>query len=128
MRRNIFLWGLTSGVMAAIASLVWNEVYIFAFQISFPAIINIVSIAATCLVTSLAAVVGYSVLQRLLPQHAETTFNFSVSVLTIASLVLPLSFRLPLDIDFPEMFPALALPMHFFPALALFTLKPLFNQ
>jgi hypothetical protein len=34
--------------------------------------------------------------------------------------------KLPLDIEAPELFPGLVVPMHFFPALGWFTLKPLF--
>jgi len=38
----------------------------------------------------------------------------------------PIAVRLPTNIDTPELFPGMVIPMHFFPALAWFTLKPLF--
>ncbi len=128
MQRHIFFWGLLSGVMATVASLIWNEVYYFAFQISFPSIIHFISISAASIASCLVAVTGYTLLQRFLPKYGDIIFNFILSIITIASLVMPLSFRLPLDVSFPEMFPALTLPMHFFPAMALFTLQPLFRK
>jgi hypothetical protein len=33
-----------------------------------------------------------------------------------------------LDVEFPEMFPGLVIPMHFFPALAFFAIDPFFKQ
>jgi hypothetical protein len=35
---------------------------------------------------------------------------------------------LPLDIDFPEMFPGLAIPLHFIPAMIFFGLDPFFKK
>jgi hypothetical protein len=39
----------------------------------------------------------------------------------------PISVSLPLEIKNPELFPGLAVPMIFFPALAWYTVKPLFK-
>jgi len=35
---------------------------------------------------------------------------------------------LPLDIEYPEMFPGLAITMHFFPAIIFFGLYPFFTK
>jgi hypothetical protein len=35
---------------------------------------------------------------------------------------------LPLDIEYPELFPGLVVPMHFFPAYAFLTIYPFFKQ
>ncbi len=42
--------------------------------------------------------------------------------------MIPISVTLPLSIQFPELFPGLAVPMIFFPALAWYTVKPLFTN
>ena len=52
--------------------------------------------------------------------------NFVFAILTFASILGPFATKLPLDVEMPELFPGLTVPMHFFPALAWFTLKPLF--
>lgn len=126
MGKRILLWGLCSGLTAALASFVWDRVYFFAMMTDFSSIINIGSILGASMFGSMLAVGGFALLNRFMTKGRDITFNLVLSVFTIASLMAPLSISLPLEIDFPEMFPALALPMHFFPAMALFTLRPLF--
>jgi hypothetical protein len=74
----------------------------------------------------LLASVGYGLLVKWLPKPGEIVFNFALVVLTFASIMGPFAVKLPLDFEQPELFPGLTVPMHFFPALAWFTLKPLF--
>ena len=83
-------------------------------------------IAASMLACLLAAV-GYWALVKWLPKQGEIIFNFSFSILSFASLIIPVTFKLPLDVQAPELFPGLAVPMHFFPALAWYTIKPFFK-
>jgi hypothetical protein len=49
-------------------------------------------------------------------------------VLSFASIIGAIGMTLPLDIDFPELFPGLVVPMHFFPALAYFAIAPFFKK
>src|SRR5215212_10280747 len=49
-----------------------------------------------------------------------------IAISLFASILAPFAMKLPFDIETPELFPGLIVPMHFFPALAWFTLKPLF--
>ncbi|HPE98720.1 MAG: hypothetical protein H6548_09100 [Chitinophagales bacterium] len=126
MNRQIFLWGLLSGLMSTLAGFIWDRVYFFAMMADFSRVINLWTILAASMIGTMVAVAGFAILNRWMKKGRDITFNLLLSVITIASLVLPLSYALPLDIDFPEVFPALALPMHFFPAMALFTLRPVF--
>ena len=54
--------------------------------------------------------------------------NVLIAVLSFVSIIGVLGMVLPLDIESPEMFPGLAIPMHFFPALAFFAVKPFFEE
>ncbi len=54
--------------------------------------------------------------------------NIIIGLLTFFSIIVPLSITLPLDIDFPELYPGLAVPIHFFPALIFFGLTPFFDK
>ena len=56
----------------------------------------------------------------------EIIFNLSFSILSFASIIIPIAAKLPLDVQNPELFPGLTVPMHFFPALGWYTLKPIF--
>jgi hypothetical protein len=69
---------------------------------------------------------GYALLAKWLPRAGEIVFNFVFVILTFASIMGPFAAKLPLTIEAPELFPGLTVPMHFFPVLAWFTLKPLF--
>jgi hypothetical protein len=69
---------------------------------------------------------GNAVLLRLGKLKWMGWFNILVAVLSFASIISPISMSLPLDINNPELFPGLVVPMHFFPALAYFTLAPFF--
>ena len=53
--------------------------------------------------------------------------NLVIAVLSFASIISPISMSLPLDIESPELFPGLVVPMHFFPALAFFAISPFFK-
>ena len=57
----------------------------------------------------------------------EIVFNFLFSIGSFACVMVPISMTLPLDVQFPELFPGLAVPMVFFPALSWYTVKPLFT-
>jgi len=57
---------------------------------------------------------------------AELIFNLAFTILSFASIIIPIAATLPLDVAYPELFPGLAVPMHFFPAMAWYTLRPLF--
>jgi hypothetical protein len=59
---------------------------------------------------------------------AEIIFNFSFAILSFASVIIPISISLPLNIKNPELFPGLAVPMHFFPVLSWLTTMPLFRE
>jgi hypothetical protein len=55
-------------------------------------------------------------------------YHILISVLSFAAVIVPISISLPLSVKNPELFPGLAVPIVFFPALAWFTFKPLFES
>ena len=70
---------------------------------------------------------GYYVGYKWKGEKSIPWINILISVLSFASIVGVLGIQLPLTIESPEMFPGLAIPMHFFPALAFFTISPFFK-
>lgn len=128
MFKRALLLGLVSGILAGVAALIYDKVYFSTTRADFSKVANTVSIMAGSLIGGLLAGIGYWVLYKVMKGKGEVVFNFIFVILSFASILTPLAFRLPLDVEFPELFPGLAVPMHFFPALAWFTLKPLFIQ
>ena len=66
--------------------------------------------------------------KKWLKEKGEVAFNFFFSISSFACVIIPISITLPLTIPYPELFPGLAVPMVFFPAMAWFTVNPLFKK
>lgn len=126
--KKLFYQGICAGFLAALAGIIYNRIYIFAFETNFSKVANAGSIIGANLFGCLLASLGYFLCLKLFRKRADVIFNFSFSILSFASIMIPISITLPLDIQNPEMFPGLMVPMHFFPALAWFTVKPLFSS
>ena len=126
MFKRIFFLGIVAGILAAVAGIIYNRIYFFATEIDFSKILNTVSIIGFSLMICLPASFLYWALSYWLKRKGEIVFNFLFSILSFAMVIIPISISLPLEIKNPELFPGLAVPMVFFPALAWHTLKPLF--
>ena len=127
MFKKIFLHGLVASLFASIAAIIYNRIYFFATEADFSKVLNPVSIIALNALICLLAIFIYWPLLTWLKKKGEIVFNFVFSILSFACVIIPISITLPLDIQFPELFPGLAVPMVFFPAIAWFTIKPLFT-
>jgi choline-glycine betaine transporter len=126
MFKKLLLLGLIAGVMAGVAALVYQRVYTSFLGADFSSIAKPVNIVIVSTLSVILASVAYGLLTKWLPRAGEIVFNFAFVLLTFASIIGPFAMKLPLDFEAPELFPGLTVPMHFFPALAWFTLKPLF--
>lgn len=128
MFKRSFLLGLVSGLLAGVASLIYAKVYYNSLGVDFSAVAATSSILAASVLGGVLAAVGYWLLNKLLKTKGEIVFNFLFTILSFVTILAPLATRLPLTVEMPELFPGYTVPMHFFPALAWFTLKPLFIQ
>jgi hypothetical protein len=126
MFKRLLLLGLVSGAMAGVAALVYQKVYFKANEADFSAIVTPAKIFIGGILVNLLASVAFGLLTKWLPKAGEIIFNLLFVILTFAALVGPIGYILPLDYEQPELFPGLTVPMLFFPALAWFTLKPIF--
>jgi ABC-type branched-subunit amino acid transport system permease subunit len=124
-KRSILL-GLVSGLLAGVAGVIYAHVYHSSLGADFSKVAPTVRIIASSLFGGVLAAVGYALLNKTLKEKGEIVFNFLFSVISFVTLLAPFAVKLPLDVETPELFPGMVIPMHFFPALAWFTLKPLF--
>ncbi len=126
MLKRLLLLGVVSGLLAGIASLIYQKVYSTSLGVDFSGIVKPVGIVISCVIGCLLAALGYGLLDKWLKSKAEIVFNFIFVILSFASIVGAFAMKLPLETTSPELFPGLVVPMHFFPALAWLTLRPLF--
>jgi hypothetical protein len=128
MFKSYFLHGLIAGILAALAANIYNQVYFFATEADFSRVLGIGRITSlNLLFCFLAAFLNWAMVNWM-KKRAELVFNFLLSILSFALVIIPISISLPLDLKFPELFPGLAVPMVFFPALAWYTVVPLFRE
>jgi hypothetical protein len=126
--KKIFIHGIIAGALSAIASLIYFKLYQTTLDTKFDKIINIGSIIGSSIFGCLLMSLGYFILLKLKKENLKGLLNIIISVLSFASIIGVISMTLPLDIESPELFPGLVIPMHFFPALAFFALEPFFRQ
>ena len=126
MFKKHFFHGLLSGIMAAIAAIIFNRIHYFATEADFSRIINMGTMISANLIVCLLFSILYFYFLKIFKGKAITLFHILLSVGSFAAIIIPISISLPLNIKNPELFPGLAVPMIFFPALAWFTFKPLF--
>ena len=127
MFKKIFYHSLLAGILASIAGLIYNGIYLFATLADFSKVLNTGSIIGLNLMVCILAGMIYWALVKSLKKRGDILFGFLFSIISFACVMIPISISLPLKIQSPELFPGLAVPMVFFPALAWFTIKPLFN-
>jgi len=126
MFKRLLLLGVLAGMLAGVASIVYQKVYISSLGADFTKIAAPVGIIASSVLGCLLASLGFWLLNKWLKQKGEIVFNLLFSILSIATILAPFAVKLPLDVESPELFPGLVVPMHLFPAMAWFTLRPLF--
>lgn len=127
MIRTLIL-GLVSGTVASLVGLIYDKAYAEAFWTDFSLIINPVSVFSSMLVGTMIASIGYHFIMKLNFRLNEFVFNLLFGAVTFGSILMPLGMTLPLEVDNPEMFAGLAIPLHFFPMLFWLSFKPLFKR
>lgn len=128
MLKTDFIHGIIAGVLASIAGIIYSHVYFFANEADFSSVINMPSIIGFNLAAGMVFTAIHAVLKKWLKKNAELVFSLTISVFFFALIVVPISISLPLNIKTPELFPGLAVPMLFFPAIAWFSIDPIFRQ
>ena len=118
--------GFISGLLAGIAGVIYAHLYYTINEADFSKVASTINILAASLFGGVLASIGYTLLDKWLKTRGEIVFNLVFTLISFITLLAPIAVRLPRNIDTPELFPGMVIPMHFFPALAWFTLKPLF--
>jgi hypothetical protein len=128
MFKKIFLQAILSSILAIVAAVIYRRIYFFATETDFSKVLSLPRLAGLSTLISMLAAFLYYVFSRWLGRKGEILFNILFSLFSFASVMIPISITLPLSVQFPELFPGLGVPMVFFPAMAWYTVNPLFNK
>jgi predicted membrane channel-forming protein YqfA (hemolysin III family) len=126
--KNTFLHGTVAGISAGLAAFVYNYAYSVALLVDFSKVINPVAIFGSSIFGCVLASGGYHFFSKWVRSNTDVWFNTIFLGLTFASFVSPFAANLPTDIETPELFAGLTVPMHIFPVLFWLATKPLFNK
>lgn len=126
--KRTFLHGTISGILAALAGIIYLNIYQTASEVHFEQIVSIGSISGASIIACLFMSIGYSALIKCNKQRFIGIVNITYAVLSFASIIGAIGMTLPLTIESPELFPGLVVPMHFFPVLAFLTISPFYKQ
>ena len=126
--KQVLFHGLTAGLLAAAASVVYNSAYSTAMVADFSKVVNVAGIFGACIFSCVAASLGYHFLRKLNFGYTDVLFNIIFLVITFASFYAPFAMSLPVDIESPELLVGLVIPMHLFPVLFWLATKPLFSN
>lgn len=118
--------GLTSGILSSAVCIAYNGIYSDAFRLDFGAVLTTTGIVLSSILGCLLMAMGYVIISKLKKPALIPVLNIVYCILSFVSIIGVLSFELPLEMDSPEMFPGLAVPMHFFPTLSFLALVPFF--
>ncbi len=126
-KKTLFL-GVTAGILSGVACVVYAEVFSMANagMLDFSSVVTVPMYFGTCIFACVLAGIGYWLLDKLFKSKGRIIFNFLFTLISFGMIIFPFMATLPLDLEFPEMFPGLVVPMHFFPALIWYTIQPLF--
>lgn len=127
MKKHL-IHGVAAGILAAVASIIFLKIYVELYFVDFSAVIDEVAIIASSLIGCVAMAIGYIILDKIKKPNLYGVMNVLIMVLSFLSIVPVMAMTLPLEVDFPEMFPGMVVPMHFFPAVTFFGLAPFFNK
>jgi hypothetical protein len=126
MIKKIFFLSISAGIFSSVACIVYDRAYFFAFEIEFKKLVNPASLIAINMFALIIAGTGYFFIRNWFRRDHEKIFNLLFALLSFGSILAPLAISLPLSVQNPELFPGLAIPMHFFPAISWFVVKPFF--
>lgn len=118
---------MISGIMAAAAAIIYSRIHFFATEADFSGIINFGTMLSLSIIACLVFSIAYYFFIKILKNKGIIIFHILLSILSFAAIIVPISISLPLTVSNPELFPGLAVPMIFFPALAWYTFKPVFK-
>jgi hypothetical protein len=126
--RKTFFLGLVSTLLAFIACLVYLNVYTGAFYVDFSKVVGVINLLVASAIGCFLMATGYQIVINWKGSKFVGILNIIYSVISFASIAGVLGFNLPLEIESPEMFPGLVIPMHFFPVLSFLTIYPFFSN
>ena len=124
------IWALSSGILAGGVSYAYGATFEKQLMEDYSNVVPAAAIFISCLVGTIMATFGYWLLMKLIPMFGEFIFALMFAAFSAASLVGVLGYTFTDGSNelHQFIFYGYAMPMHFFPFLAWYVVKPLFDE
>lgn len=124
------IWALSSGLLAGGVSYAYGEMIESQLMEDYSNVVPTLAIFISCMVATILATFGHYLAIKVLPMLGEFIFAFLFAGLSTASLigVLGFTFTDGSNETHQFIFYGYAMPMHFFPFLAWYVFKPIFEK
>ena len=132
MFKRVLFLGIAAGVLSGLASHIFMMVYKEVMFVDFSPVLKAYQLYAACVFGCLLASMGYFAAMKVLPRFGEIIFNLLFVILSFASIISPIMFTFPPDLDVKGIdeitiyFIPFTVTLHFFPAIVWFAIKPIF--
>lgn len=120
------LHGAISGLLAGIAGVIYLNIYQELYLLDFSLVVNAFAIISSSIIGCILMGGAYFLLEKLKKEYFKGVLNILFMIISFSSIIPVMTMALPLEIEFPELFPGLVIPIHFFPAMTFFGLAPFF--
>lgn len=124
--KSILLQGVLAGIIASVYGVIYLYGYQTALRSEFTEIINPFSITIASTVGCLLMSAGCAIVHHFRKKNLLGWLYILISVLSLISILGPISSDLPVEVSNPQLLPGLIAPLHLFPALSFFVLAPFF--
>ncbi|PSL30789.1 hypothetical protein [Chitinophaga ginsengisoli] len=128
MFKKYFLNGLAAGIFSGLAAFFYYRVYVAALEVAYNSIVSPASIFSASLFAGMLIALFCFGIDKLFKKEMETLTSLLLTGGVLVSIIIPFMISLPLDVDHPELFPGLVVPMQLFPVLGWFMFKPVFRN
>lgn len=126
--KNAFILGAVSTVLAALACIVYASIYAGALDVNFSKVAGIPNFIVASAFGCLLMATGYKLVIKWGGTKWMGWLNVLYGILSFASIAGVFGVNLPLDIQSPELFPGMVVPMHFFPLLSVLMVWSFFQS
>lgn len=122
------LLAILSGLLSGLAAYLYSMVFQEALLVDYSAVVPTAAMFISSLIGTVLATAGFAGLMRITPKFGEIIFGFLFALISFMSIAGVFAAQLPDNDDesFYYLIYGYAIPMHFFPYVAWYTLKPIF--
>lgn len=119
--------GIAGSLLSSLASIIYLNIYKEALVVDFSKVAGTSNIIAACSIGCLLMALGYKLAIKWKGTKTIGWLNIVFTVFSFSTIAGVMGVSLPMEIESPELFPGMIIPMHFFPVLSILTIYPFYK-